>query len=69
MSKIVRERIYVELHRSGTGSFTTFGRASSLYGLQVWSEIPWTMPPGELSGAGWCQELYLACLTHLEAQA
>lgn len=69
MSKIVRERVYLELHRTGTGSLTQIGRASSLYGLQVWSQIPWTMPPHELSGPDWCQELYLAALAHLEALA
>jgi hypothetical protein len=69
MMKVLRERVALELLRTGTGSVSRLTRASTLYGIQVWSEIPWTMPPVELPAVDWCQEVYLCALAHLEAMA
>ena len=69
MNKVVKETIALTLLRTGTGSISRIQRRSSLYGLQVWSEIPWTMPPVEMPIVDWCQELYLCSLAHLEAHA
>lgn len=66
---VVREQVALQLLRTGTGSISRLARQSSLYGLQIWSEIPWTMPPCEMPVEDWCQELYLCALTHLEAHA
>lgn len=69
MFKVVREQVALQLLRTGTGSITRLTRSSSLHGIQVWSEIPWTMPVHDMPVADWCQEVYLAALAHLEAQA